>query len=241
MSSNYPDHLFEVLQKIKAENTAVITQVAALLKEALVQNHLLYIFGSGHSSILVEEAFHRAGGLIPVYPILYQFLTPQVSPKIAAKLERVEGIAGVLFERSQIKKGDVLWIVSQSGINSAAIEMALEAKKNGIKTIALTSLTHSKEVKSRHSSEKRLFELCDFVLDNHCPKGDALYSVGDSAVAATSSIANITIYNWVLTSVAELLHKEGKNLPIYKSTNTPGGDVHNEKLEAAYRSRIPLL
>jgi uncharacterized phosphosugar-binding protein len=119
--------------------------------------------------------------------------------------------------------------------------MALECRKAGVKTIALTSLAHSKATPSRHSSGKHLYELCDVVLDNHCPPGDALVDFGEARAGAGSTLANAFLYHWVVTEACAIFKSKGKTLPIYRSANTPGGDEHNEKLEAPYRSRIPLL
>lgn len=238
---DYTKAVESLLENIRKDNADVVAQAAALLKRTVDGSGLVYVFGSGHSAILVEEAFHRAGGLIPVYPVMHEFLSPHTTPKISGKLERLEGVAPILFARCGAKQGDMMWIASNSGINAAAIEMAAECKKAGVTTVAVTSLAHSKKATSRHSTGKRLFELCDLVLDNHCPSGDALVEIAGVRVAAGSTIANSFMYHWVLTSACELWAKEGKQLPIYQSANTPGGDAHNEKLEASYRSRIPLL
>lgn len=64
-------------------------------------------------------------------------------------------------------------ISSNSGRNSMPVEMAIELQKRGITTIAFTNLKHSKGVISRHSSGKRLFEVCDYVIDNCGCVGDA--------------------------------------------------------------------
>lgn len=237
----YTKAVENLLEGIRKDNADTVAETAALVKRIVDGGGLVYVFGSGHSTILVEEAFHRAGGLIPVYPVMHDFLSPHTTPKISGKLERLEGVAPILFARSGAKKGDMMFIASNSGINAAAIEMAVECRKAGVTTVAMTSLAHSKKATSRHSTGKRLFELCDVVLDNHCPSGDALVEIAGVRVAAGSTIANSFIYHWVLTSACELWAKEGKQLPIYQSANTPGGDAHNEKLEASYRTRIPLL
>ncbi len=238
---NYPDIIDSLLLNLKNECSEVVGTVAKLLQQTVDGGGMLFVFGAGHSSILVEEAFHRAGGLIPVYPMLHPFLSPHVSPKIAGKLERLEGVAKIVFAHSRIKKGDLLFIASNSGINAAAIEIAVEAKQAGIKTVAFTSMGHSAKAVSRHPSGKKLFELCDHVIDNHCPQGDALVEIAKVRVGAGSTIANSFLYHWVLTETCKLWEKTGKPLPIYISANLPGGDEANEKNEAAYRNRIPLL
>ncbi|MEW6057001.1 MAG: SIS domain-containing protein [Bdellovibrionota bacterium] len=239
--SNYPQAVETLIRELSQKNAAVVETCARLMKDTVDRGGLVYVFGSGHSGILVEEAFHRAGGLVPVYPVLFSFLTPHTPPKVSGKLERLEGIAPILFARSKAASGDLMWIASNSGINAAAVEMALECKKAGVATIAVTSVLHSKAVSSRHSSGKKLYEICDQVIDNHCPPGDALVNVQGTAVGAGSTIANAFLYNWALSRACEMWSAEGKTLPVYKSANVPGGDEHNEKLEARYRDRIPML
>ncbi len=238
---HYTEAVLELISKLKNESKDAIQKSVAIVIEAVESGGLIYVFGAGHSSILAEEAFHRAGGLIPVYPILHDFLSPHITPKIAGKMERLEGVANILFEHAKMKKGDCMMIASNSGINAVAIELAEVCKKNQIPVIAFTSLEHSKKTLSRHSSGKKLYQFANVVLDNHCPQGDALVEIAGIGVAAGSSIANGFLYHWIVSDTCTLLAKKGKTLPIYMSANLPNGDRHNEKLEATYRSRIPLL
>ncbi|MBI2606342.1 MAG: SIS domain-containing protein [Deltaproteobacteria bacterium] len=241
MNADYPSEVTRLLESLKKDCASTVAEVARRTVETVDGGGLIYVFGAGHSSILAEEAFHRAGGLIPVHPILHDFLSPRIPPKVAGKMERLEGVAKILFERGGARKGDLMWIASNSGINAAAIEMAQASAAAGARTVALTSLAHSKATASRHSSGKKLFELCDHVLDNHCPPGDALVDAGGARVAAGSTIANSFLYHWALAEACALWTAAGKSLPIYVSANLPGGDAANEKAEARYRARIPLL
>jgi uncharacterized phosphosugar-binding protein len=237
----YPQAIHSLLKKVQTRNSASITKAANRMKNVIDDGGLVYVFGSGHSAILVEEAFHRAGGLIPVYPLLQTFLTPHISPKISGKLERLSGVAEILLAASKVTSRDMIWIASNSGINAVSIEMAIACKKKKIPVVAVTSLAHSKGSKSRHASGKKLYQLCDVLLDNGCPPGDALLESNHTRFSPGSSLSNIFLWNWALSELCHLWSKEGKVLPIYKSANTPDGDEHNEKLEARYRPRIPLL
>ena len=240
-TTSYPEAITQLIEQLRQDEHENVTRAATLMRDTIEGGGLVYVFGSGHSGILVEEAFHRAGGLIPVYPVLHSFLSPHTTPKISGKLERLEGVAQVLFERSGARASDMMWIASNSGINAAAIEMAEACNAAAVPVVALTSLTHSRATPSRHRSGKKLFELSGLVLDNHCPPGDALVEIAGVRLAAGSTIANTFLYNWTLAETCALLAKDGKTLPVYKSANQPGGDAHNEKLEAPYRARIPLL
>jgi uncharacterized phosphosugar-binding protein len=238
----YPDAISALLNRIKEKNKTQVEKASLWLKNCFEKKGLLYVFGSGHSSLLVEEAFHRAGGLIPIYPVLFDFLSPHVSPKIAGKFERKEGVAEILFERLKPQKNDLVWISSNSGINAVPIEMALAFKKAKIKVICTTSLEHSMKIKSRHSSGKKLFECSDLVFDNACPEGDALVQVDEkTAVSPGSTIANSYLYYWTATRVCQRIVKSGKSAPVYRSANLPGSDAQNEKNEAWVRKRVALL
>ncbi|HRK02453.1 MAG TPA: SIS domain-containing protein [Oligoflexia bacterium] len=231
----------ELIRTLSRKNELAVKKVVGRLARSIDNGGLLYVFGSGHSAILVEEVFHRAGGLVPVYPILTTVLTPHTTPKISGPLERLSGIAAILFKKAAPTSKDILFIASNSGVNAAAIEMALEAKKNKVWTVAFTSVEHSKAAATRHSSGKRLKDIVDVVLDNCAPVGDATVDFGETKVGAVSTIANSILYHWILTDMCARWKRAGKKLPVYRSANLPGGDEYNERQEKKVRKRIPLL
>lgn len=241
MAQTYHEALLKLLDELRAAEAAKIKSVALKAKVAVEAGGLLHVFGSGHSAILAEEAFHRAGGLAPVRPLFLAALTPQTAPRLAGRLERLEGVAAALFDQARAKAGDLMFIASNSGVNAAAIEMAQAARGAGLVTVAITSVTHSSATASRHSSGKKLMDLADFVIDNHCPPGDALVDIGGTAVGAGSTVANCWIWHSMAVEVCRLLQVEGKSLPVWVSANRPGGDRLNEALEKQYRDRVPLL
>ena len=67
------EQYFKVINSIGSEilskESRVIETVAKAMAVALKNQKQLFLFGCGHSHILVEEAFYRAGGLVPVTPI----------------------------------------------------------------------------------------------------------------------------------------------------------------------------
>ncbi len=111
----------------------------------------------------------------PIYP---HGMNLSVRPlTLTSQLERVVGLGRELLAHSAAKAGDVLILTSTSGRNAVVIDMALLAREKGIKTIAITSLTYSDGVTSRHPSGKRLAELVDVVVDNGAPRGDAAVEI----------------------------------------------------------------
>ncbi len=239
----YTETLLELLDRIQVTQAEALEKAADLIFASLRQGGVLHIFGSGHSAAVAQEAFHRAGGLVPVNLIQEAFLTPLTSPTISGKIERLSGIAEALLDRHDLRSGEVLIVVSNSGINAVPVEMALQAKKRGLTVVAITSLAHARQVPSRHESGKRLFEVADLVLDNGGEAGDAAvtYPGWSGRVGPTSVIAGVFLLNLLTCKVVERHLAEGLNPPIYLSANVPGGDEHNRRLEEQYRGRIRLL
>jgi len=239
----YYQALMRLLGTIQRGQYATIDKAARLATESLLADGVLHVFGSGHSHAVAEEAFHRAGGLVPVNLIQESFLTPQTPPSISGQLERVPGIARVLVEAFDLRRGEVLVVISNSGINAVPVEMALEARERGLQVVAITSLGHSQQSASRHPSGRRLFEAADVVIDNGAPPGDAAVAYPGSAVrvGAVSQVAGAYIMNSLVCRVVELFLERGQTPPVYLSANVSGGDQHNRALEARYRPRIRLL
>jgi uncharacterized phosphosugar-binding protein len=239
----YTEVLLRLLDRIELTQGKALDRAADLIFQSLRQGGVLHIFGSGHSAAVAQEAFHRAGGLVPVNLIQEAFLTPLASPAISGRMERLSGIAGVLFDHHDLRSGETLIVVSNSGINAVPVEMALKAKERGLTVVAITSLTHARQVPSRHETGKRLFEIADIVLDNCGEAGDAAvtYPGWSGRVGPTSVIAGVFLLNLLTCKVVERYLAEGLTPPIYLSANVPGGDEHNRRLEEQYRGRIRLL
>ncbi|MBZ0169386.1 hypothetical protein MELA_00688 [Candidatus Methylomirabilis lanthanidiphila] len=242
-NSGYYDAVIRVLEEIQRTQVETIDRAADLIFSSLAVDGVLHVFGSGHSQLVAEEAFHRAGGLVPVNPMTEPFLSPLTSPKKSGQLERVSGIAAILLDYHAPCSGEVLIIISNAGINAVPVELALEAKRRALTVIAITSLRHARAVASRHTSGQRLFEVADLAIDNGGKAGDgALAFPGLTAkVGPTSLIAGAFIINSIVCSVVERFVRKGLVPPVYLSANLPGGDDHNRRLEAKYRGRIKLL
>ena len=236
----YYEAVVRLLSEIQQSQAETIDRAADLIFSSLGADGVLHVFGSGHSHSVAEEAFHRAGGLVPVNTMTEPFLSPLTSPKKSGRLERLSGLATILLDYHEPQPTEVLIIVSNAGINPVPVELALEAKKRKLTVIAITSLRHAQAVASRHPSGKRLFEVADLVIDNYGEAGDgALTFPGLSAkVGPTSLIAGAFIVDSIVCSVVERFVAKGLTPPVYLSANLPGGDEHNRQLEAKYKGRI---
>ena len=239
----YYEAVIRLLGEIQQTQAEAIDRAAGVIFSSLAADGVLHVFGSGHSHLVAEEAFHRAGGLVPVNAMTEPFLTPLTPPKKSSRLERLSGIAPILLDYHEPRPGEVLLVISNAGINPVSVELAIEGKARGLAVIAITSLRHARAVASRHASGKRLFEVADLVIDNCGDVGDGAIAIGGLAekVGPTSLLAGAFIVNSIVCSVVERFVARGLSPPIYLSANLPGGDEHNRRLEAKYRGRIKLL
>ena len=157
-----------------------LEQAARLLFEAEKEHHTIYTFGSGHSHMIGQDIYARAGGYAKVYPINEIEMTLATHPTKSTTLERTASYADVLDAIYTIEAGDVLLVTSNSGRNPLVIEYTMRAREKGARIIVITSLSHSKTIASRHESGLRLFELADVILDNHAPYGDATTPIDEA-------------------------------------------------------------
>jgi uncharacterized phosphosugar-binding protein len=236
----YHQAAMRLIEAIARSQAQSLERAAQAVFASLRSGGVFHVFGSGHSHALAVEAYHRAGGLVPVNAIQEAFLTPLMSPRTSGQMERIPGLAKIILDGHDLRPGEVLMVISNSGINSVPIEVALEGKSRGLAVIALTSLRHSHSVPSRHASGKRLSEIADIVLDNCGEPGDAaVHFDGFRGTAGpTSLLAGAYLVNSLACRVVELFLAQGLTPPVYLSANVPGGDEHNRELEAKYRGRI---
>ncbi len=239
--SAYGEVAIPHLQGLIELNRTVMESLVGRLVKDVRAGRSLFVFGSGHSSILPLELYHRAGGASFVVPVVADFLMPQAGPPVVRVLERMSGLTSTLLRRAAPRKGETLWLMSQSGINGAAIDLALEAKALGMHTVAWTSRVHSSAVQSRHPSGKRLFEVCDETIDLGGRIGDACVEVVPGVQAGPlSTLGAVLLGHSILVAACGRLEALGHR-SVYTSVNTPEGEARNRSLEAEASLRDSLL
>lgn len=229
----------QILSDVERTQLPALHQAAALTAESLTAGGILHVFGTGHSHILAEEVFFRAGGLVQVNAILDPALMLHVSALQSTELERLEGYAAIVLARYDLRAGDVLVVVSNSGRNPVPIEAALYAKERGLKVFAVTSMDAYRSVPVRHSGGRRLADLADVVIDTYVPKGDALLEVEGlpQALGAASTIVGATLMQaYIYETVKEMLAR-GCRPEVLVSANVDEVQDHR-RLFAAYGDRI---
>ena len=118
--------------------------------------------------------------------------------------------------------------------------MALEARAMGVTTIAITNLAYSGSVTSRHPSGKRLFEVCDMVIDNKGCPGDAAITLEGlpEKIGPTSTTVGTALVNALVIETVGGMLADGVFPPVFMSANLDGGDAHNKKIFEEYKDNI---
>ncbi len=238
----------ELLGRIVAEEGAAITRAGALLAERIAQDRLVYVIGpGGHSQIGAEEVFSRAGGLACVVSFLDDgFYLGNGSARSMA-IERTPGYARAILSHPEMAEGDVLIICNAYGINSATIDSALIARERGLVSIGVTSIANQRGLPqghpSRHPNGKDLCDLVDIVIDTKMPLGDAVMRLEgvSEKVGPVSTMVNAFALNAIVLEAVAELARRGIEPPIWRSSNSPGGDEANVAITERYRHRVPHL
>lgn len=241
---NYIDGLQSVLKRIKGEQEQNIESAGKIVAESISKGGIIHTFGTGHSHLIAEEIFFRAGGIAPVNPILDERLMFLKGALESTRVERESGLARSLIELEDVKSIDACIIISNSGRNAAPVEMALEMQQRGVQVIAITNLEQSQSAPSRHASGKRLFELADVAIDNCVPVGDALIALDglSTKTGASSTVAGAAIAHSIVIEALDELLRRGESVPILTSANVPGTTaVTIKEILSRYKDRIKYL
>lgn len=230
-STQFLEFAIETLQKVKDESDSAIRSAAQAIADAISQEQLLFLYGSGHSALVARDGAGRAGGLVPAV------LIEDVADGDA---ERIEGMAKIIAGRFDLNSGGVLIVISNSGINAVPIEMATLGKEKGMTVVAITCLTHSNGVESRHSSGRKLYDIADIVIDTHGVRGDAGLEISGHPykTGATSTMVGCAIIQAITAQAVAILAERGETPPILVSANVPEGRDHNKALLDKYLSRL---
>lgn len=215
-----------------------IEQAARMVADSLAKDGMLYVFGCGHSHIIGEDLFYRAGGTAAVCAMLDSDLMLHTGAAKSSVYEKMPGLAQPVFERYGITDRDVLLVVSTSGINSVPVEMAMCAKEQGVGVIAIVSEAYREDT-SRHPSGKKLRDVADLVLDNGVCHGDAAVEIAgsDMRVGPISTISSCLIAQSIVVQADEFMWQQGVRPPVYVSGNVPGGMEKNRELICRYMPR----
>jgi uncharacterized phosphosugar-binding protein len=222
--------------------TAAIAVAAELIVGRILDGRVLYAFGASHAGLLVQDQFYRAGGLVPIQPILPSCLMLNVTPVTATSaIEQTSGVAEEILKDVPLGAGDLLLIVSVSGRNAVPVEMCTLAQQRGATVIALTNTAYSSSVSGR--GVPRLFEVADVVIDLPGAVGDAAIFVREDMppVGPTSSTVGAAILHGLMVETTMLLARRGTTPPVFASANLDDSAAWNGHWIEIYRDRLDYL
>lgn len=242
----YADQFLEaslrLLQRVRDEESERIAAAGALIADSVASGGRIFSFGAGHSSLPAQDTVYRAGGLAVMNLLgVPGMVGVDVRPAtLGSALERVEGLAAAALGTSPLESGDVLVIISLSGRNQLPVEMALTARRMGLKVIGVTSVAYAAGTTSRHVSGTYLKDHCDLVLDSKIPVGDAEVTAPGVATpfASASTVVAGAIMQSVVASAAGALAERGIEPPLLRSGNVDGGLEWNDHVMREYGDRI---
>lgn len=238
-----------IMTRIEETQLDNIKKAAELMADSIEANRWVHTFGCGHATIPIEEMYPRIGGFVGFHPMLelpltfFTRITGEMGVHQFVFLERVEGYGVEIMKGYNFDPRDTMWLFSHSGINNVNIDIAIEAKKKGMKVVVFGSAEEAKGKQTRHSTGKNIFELADLVVDTCAPIGDASVDLKNhqDKIGPVSTMAFITCVWMTVTTVAEILAERGVKLYIHPSHNVPGDETAKERLEealAVYKERI---
>jgi uncharacterized phosphosugar-binding protein len=245
----YRDTIFGIIDAI-AKDIEAIRSAAKPVADAIAADGLVHVIGpGGHANMAVEEVFWRAGGFAAVDAILDPGTNLIHGGARSMAIERTPGYAISVLNayRVGMKPGELLIIANAYGVNAMCIDLALEARKRRMTTIAITSRSFADSLPqnhpARHPTGRNLYQEVDHFLDNHLPYGDAVIEIRGTGrkMGPTSTFCNVFTINLLMIEAAKVLVAMGIEPPVLMSGNLPGGDAVNGPLLERYGLRVKHL
>lgn len=238
-----------IMDQIRQTQLENIKKASVIMADTIEAGRWVHTFGCGHATIPVEEMYPRIGGFVGFHPMVelpltyFTHITGEMGIHQFLFLERAEGFGIEIMKAYTFDPKDAMWIFSHTGINNVNIDVALEAKRKGMKVIVYGSAAQAAGKKSRHSCGKTLFELADVVVDTCVPIIDASVVLKNhyDKIGPVSTMAFVTTVWMTITTVAEILADRGVRLHIHPSHNVPGDTTARQRLDdalAEYKKRI---
>ena len=244
----YYKEVIGIIDEIRATEKEHILQAAHMIADQVAQDKLVYVFGpGGHSNLAAMEVFFRAGGLMHISAILNQETMLSSGALKSMQTERLPDYGSIVINDYGIGKDDLLIVVNAYGINSATIDAALTARKNGAKVIGISSVEHAStcplDHPARHPSKKNLHEIVDCHVDCKVKLGDATIKLEgfEQKIGALSTYANAYVMNSIVVEAINILVNKGINPPVWRSGNCPGGDEWNNQFIERFRGSVRCL
>lgn len=234
---NYLQTVQQLLMQATEQQQDSIERASEILVKAIVNGGIIQLFGSGHSQLVAQEGFYRAGGLSCVKPISIEPLMLHTGALSSSRNEKDISNFEDYWSQIDLQPNDVLIVISTSGRNAVPIEMARRTRQMQIPVITLQSLCYIEE-SSLHVSKKRLEHFGDVIIDTRVPVGDGLLNTGHLQYGPVSTVMAVSLLNQLFVTTIDQLQQQKQNVPIFKSANISNPSKSNDYWIEHYRHRI---
>jgi uncharacterized phosphosugar-binding protein len=243
-AQEYFDAVSRLLQDLREAEISAIDQAAEICASSIAEGGLVFLFGSGHSRMMAEEMIPRQGCFVGFFALVEAAVSTHASVvganglRAPLFLERYEGYAEEILKGFRFGPHDSFIVISTSGIRPVVVEMAMGARQRGMPVIGILSRQHSQSVPAAHSSGKKLIDVCDVVIDNHCPIGDCVLELEglEWRTGPASTIAGALIINMIRCGTAERLLSRDFKPEILPSHQLPGSQSAVDQLDRFYEA-----
>lgn len=248
----YYDAANTAVQTLKSSQLPHIIAASKICADSIAQGGLVFLFGSGHSRMMVDEMTPRQGCFIGFYPLVelsvsnYTAIIGSNGLRAPLHLEKFEGYAEQILKGFRFGLHDAFIVISTSGIRPLVVEMALGARHRNLPVIAIVSRTHCEDAKPAHSSGKKLIDIADVVIDNLSPVGDCAVALDglDWYTGPLSTVTGAIIINMLRCETARMLLARGHKpvmLPSHQFVSNVAAEDQLEDFYEAYRQSLRHL
>jgi len=236
--NKYKEILLDQFEKIDSTEENNIKKGALLIKECIKNKGFIYIFGCGHSGLVAQDQFFRAGGFANVVPIMYEPLMLHISASNSSRLEKLNDEYLNFITNYKFTENDVFILISTSGKNAVPIEVAKYIKtKTTSKLITISSHNYIK------LNDELISKYGDININNHCVVGDAVIFNEQLNIysSPTSTLNSVYVINQLFLQSIIDCQKENILVDIFQSGNIESNFKNNEKLLLKYKNNIKGL
>lgn len=250
--SAYFDAALDALEKLKETQMDAILAACRICAERIAAGGLVFLFGCGHSRMLVEEMIPRQGCYVGFFPLVehstsnHSAIIGANGLRAALRIEKYEGFAEEILKSFHFGPRDAFILISTSGIRPLIVEMAMGVKARSLPVIAIVSKAHSGLVPPSHSSGKKLTDVADVVIDNMAPAGDCLLELTglEWRTGPASTVTGAMIINMLRCETARRLLEGGHKpvmLPSHQFVGNHRAEGQLEEFYQAYRRSLRHL
>lgn len=242
--STFFDETMGLLRELQRTQAEPIQRAAELCADRIIRGGLVFLFGNGHSRMMVEEMTPRQGGYVGFVALVEMALSNHAAIigsnglRASLYLENYEGYAEHILRSFHFGSNDALILISTSGIRPVVVEMAIGARERGLPVIAIVSKAHCENAKAAHASGKKLTDCADLVIDNLCPPGDCVIELQglEWRTGPVSTITGAMIINMIRCAAAETMLQRGVKPVMLPSHQFVGNTSAAEQLEVFYEA-----